>query len=94
MAKIPHQLACMSVSVIHMYGTSMDGPLDRSPCTRLGTGRFRAKYVVRGCTRLHLCDQISSPAGIHECECHTCVRNEYGWSVRSFTLYKVGYWPF
>jgi hypothetical protein len=28
-AKTPHQLACMSVSVIHIYGTSMDGPLDR-----------------------------------------------------------------
>ncbi len=27
--KTHHQLAYMSVSVIHVYGTSMDGPLDR-----------------------------------------------------------------
>jgi hypothetical protein len=88
--KTPHQLACMSVTVINMYVPSMDGRIDRSTCTTLGTGRFSAKYMVRGCTRLHFCDQISPPAGIHECECHTCVRNEYGWSNRSLTLYKVG----
>ena len=91
--KSARQLAYMSVSVIHVYGTSMDGPLDRWPCTRLGTGRFCTKYVVRGCTRLHLGDQNTSPAGIHECECDTCVRNDYGWSNRSFTLYNVGLWP-
>jgi hypothetical protein len=93
-AKTPHQRAYMSVSVIHVYGTSMDGPFDRSPCTRLGTGRFSTKYMIRGCTRLHLCGQNTSPACMHECKCHTYVRNEYGWSTRSFTLYKVGYWPF
>jgi hypothetical protein len=75
--KSVHQLAYMSVSVINMYVPSMDGRLDRLPCTRLGYIRFGAKYVVRGCTRLHLCDQISPPAGIHECECHKYVRTEY-----------------
>jgi hypothetical protein len=63
--KTPHQFACMFASVIYMYGTSMDVPVDRLPCTRLGYDRFAAKYVIRGCTRLHLCDQITSTAGMH-----------------------------
>ena len=92
--KSARQLAYMFVSVIYMYGTSMDGPLDRLPCTRLGNDHLATQYVVRGCTRLHLCDQISPPPGIHECECHKYVRTEYGWLNRPFTLYKAGYWPF
>ena len=79
--KSPHQLACMFVRVIYMYGTSMDVPLDRLPCTRLGYIRFPAKYVIRGCTRLYLCGQNTPPAGMHERTCHTYVRNEYGWST-------------
>ena len=78
--KSARQLAYMFVIVIYMYGTSMDGPLDRLPCTRLGNDHFATKYVIRGCTRLHLCDQITSPAGMHVRKCHIYVRNEYGCS--------------
>jgi hypothetical protein len=79
--KSPQQLACMFVRVIYMYGTSMDVPLYRLPCTRLGYIRFPAKYVIRGCTRLYLCGQNTPPAGMHERTCHTYIRNEYGWST-------------
>jgi hypothetical protein len=88
--KTPQQFACMSVGVRHVYGTSMDGRIDRLPCKWLGNDRYSATYVVRGCTRLHLSDQISSPAGIHVCNCYIYVRHKYGWSTGSFTLYKVG----
>jgi hypothetical protein len=84
-----HQLACMFVSIIHIHGTSMDVPRDRLPRTRLGYDVFAANYVIRGCTRLHLCDRNTSPACMHDYEYHTYTWNTCGCSTLPFTLYKV-----
>jgi hypothetical protein len=83
------QLACVIMSVIHMHGTSVGVPRCRLPCTRLGYGRFAANCVIRGCTRLHLCDRNNSPACMHDYECHTYAWNKSGCSSLPFTLYKV-----
>jgi hypothetical protein len=66
----PHQLACMIMSVIHMHGTRVDVPYCRLPCTRSGYDLFDANYVIRGCTRLHLCDRNTPPACMHDCLGH------------------------
>ena len=40
-----------------------------------------ASICVLGCTRLHLCDQNTPPACMHECDFHKYVRTEYGCST-------------
>ena len=55
---------------------------------------FAANYVIRGCTRLHLCERLTSPVCMHVRKCHTYARHTYGCSMWRFTMYKVMVWWF